>query len=343
MCLLLIRFSGNQDRKIDWTWKALVSGLDLFGFVLFAPASVMLFLALQWGGVTFAWDSATVIGLLCGAGAVIILFVAWERHHGEKAMIPPAFITRRIIAASCLTGFFQGGAMILLSYYLPLWFQVIKQVSPTESAVRTLPTFLAQVVFIIFSTAFIEKFLYLAPPGALGQAVSTIGAGLMTTFHPGSGAGEWIGYQVLAGGGRGLALQTPMLAVQAYCEPSQLAVGTALVVWSQFLGGAIFVALGQTALANLLRHSLTRFAPAVNQETVLEAGATNYATEIPSDQQANVLLAYNEAITQTFYLAVGASAAAVFASIAMGKAKIKKGKSKKSEGGVVQEKDKSPV
>jgi Fungal trichothecene efflux pump (TRI12) len=116
--LFLIRFTGQQTRKTDWTLRALVDGLDLYGFVLFAPACVMLLLALQWGGVLHAWDSATIIGLLVGSAVLAVVFILWERRAGENAMIPPALISRRIIAASCATSFMQGGGLILLSYYL---------------------------------------------------------------------------------------------------------------------------------------------------------------------------------------------------------------------------------
>ncbi|KAL9065886.1 MAG: hypothetical protein Q9161_007939 [Pseudevernia consocians] len=48
--------------------RSLHSDLDLVGFSIFAPALIMLLLALQWGGTTFAWNSSQIIGLFCGAG-----------------------------------------------------------------------------------------------------------------------------------------------------------------------------------------------------------------------------------------------------------------------------------
>lgn len=322
--ILLVRFTGRKDQTIDWSWKALWNGLDIVGFLLFVPASVMLFLALQWGGVLYPWSSATIIGLLCGSGVVVLLFLCWESQHEENAMFPLAFLGRRIIAAACLTGFLQGAGMMFLSYYLPLWFQVVKKVSPTGSAIRTLPTFGAQIIFTIVGTIFIQRIRYLSPPTILGNALGAIGAGLMTTFTISTDSGKWVGYQLLNGAGRGLAMQSPFLAMQTHCEPRQLPVGTAMIAWSQFFGGALFVGLGQTVFANLLRDALTLYAPDVNSDLVVDAGATNYVVDVPADQQANVLLAYNQAITQTFYLAMGAAAAGVVTSSAMGRAKTAK-------------------
>ena len=39
----------------------------------------------------------------------------------------------------------QMGSLLLITYYLPIWFQSVKQVGPTMSGVMILPTFLAQI------------------------------------------------------------------------------------------------------------------------------------------------------------------------------------------------------
>ena len=57
--------------------------LDIPGFILFTPTIIMLLLALEWGGVTYRWNSSVVIGLFCGAGVAWIIFLLWERRQGE--------------------------------------------------------------------------------------------------------------------------------------------------------------------------------------------------------------------------------------------------------------------
>lgn len=49
--------------------------------------------------------------------------------------------------------------------------------------------------------------LHLIPPWAIvGSALTAIGSGLMVTFTKNTSEGKWIGYQILAGFGRGAAL-----------------------------------------------------------------------------------------------------------------------------------------
>jgi hypothetical protein len=107
----------------------------------------MFLLALEWGGNTYRWDSATVIGLFCGAAGTIVLFFIWESRIGDQAMIPLSMITRRIIASSCLAMLFSAACMITTSFYMAIYFQADKGVSPMLSGVYLLPSILSQMLF----------------------------------------------------------------------------------------------------------------------------------------------------------------------------------------------------
>lgn len=136
-----------------------IESLDLIGFTIFAPASTMFLLALQYGGNQYAWNSATVIGLLCGAAAMFIIFLIWEYRKGDAAMIPFSMISQKILWSSSITMFFFLGALFCSNYYLPIYFQAVKNASPLMSGVDILPTILAQVLFAMTS-------------GVLGESVS---------------------------------------------------------------------------------------------------------------------------------------------------------------------------
>jgi Fungal trichothecene efflux pump (TRI12). len=146
----------QMDKKpVRTNLKAIITQeLDLIGFALFAPACIMFLLAMIWGGTTYRWNSSTIIGLFCGAFATLVVFIIWILYRGEKAMIPPKIARKRLIIFGCGTSFFQMGSLLLLSYYLPVWFQVVKDASPTMSGVMILPTAIAQ----IFSAVVAGKF-----------------------------------------------------------------------------------------------------------------------------------------------------------------------------------------
>jgi Fungal trichothecene efflux pump (TRI12) len=131
--------------------STVLSNLDLIGFVLFAPAAIMFLLALQYGGSTYPWNSATIIGLFCGAGVTFIIFMFWERRVGDRAMIPYSIFTIRTVWASCVTYGFLASMLICGSYYLPIYFQAIQNASPMISGVDILPSIISQVISAILS------------------------------------------------------------------------------------------------------------------------------------------------------------------------------------------------
>lgn len=107
---------------------------------------VQFFLALDYGGNQFPWNSATVIGLFCGAGATFIVFLLWERFKGDEAMIPLSMMRVRAVWSACLVQFCFFGMVQLVEYHLPIYFQAVKGVSPMLSGVYLLPNIISQLI-----------------------------------------------------------------------------------------------------------------------------------------------------------------------------------------------------
>ncbi|KAK5213706.1 hypothetical protein LTR41_001286 [Exophiala xenobiotica] len=325
-----IRMPAYKNRKANWTFRDVIHDFDITGFTIFAPACVMLLLALEWGGSTYSWSSAKIIGLFCGSGGTFIAFFIWEYMHGDDAMIPLPLVRMRVVYSSMAAGFFQFGALLAFAYYMPLWFQVVKGASPTMSAVYVLPTFISQMASAIFAGALVSRIGYVAPFSLGGSALSALSAGLISTFNVHTDAGHWIGYQILNGIGRGMAIQQPIQAVQSVVQPAMVPTVTALVSWSQTFGGAIFIGLAQTAFINLLKSALKSHAPGVDADIVIATGATEYLAELvakgDTTSRNGVLLAYNDAITKTFYLAIGCALASFVASTGLGKTRVERKK-----------------
>jgi hypothetical protein len=141
--------------------------LDLIGFALFAPAAIQFMLALQWGGNQYAWDSAMVIGLFCGASGTTITFLIWEHMKGENAMIPLSMLRIRVVwCGSVFYGLFIG--MVLTgTYYLPIYFQAVKGVSPITSGVWVLPVILTQLLAAVSSGFLSKYYVHFLPPFSL--------------------------------------------------------------------------------------------------------------------------------------------------------------------------------
>lgn len=132
---------------------ATLKKMDLVGFSLFAPAAIQCLLALEWGGTKYAWADSRIIGLFCGAAGTVAVFLGWEYHVGDEAMIPFSMMRQRIVWCGCLFIFFFFGALMNASYYLPIYFQAIRGVSPTLSGVYLLPMILGTIFTAVLSGA----------------------------------------------------------------------------------------------------------------------------------------------------------------------------------------------
>jgi len=150
--ILLIIDIPDQVIKEKWPISTMLTKLDLLGFGLFLPASVVFFLALTYGGDKYGWNSPTIIGLFIGAGFAFIIFLLWEWRVGDDAMFPFSMVAKRIVWTSCVTRMFYMGGINIVSYYLPIYFQTVKEVSPVQSGYYTLPVVLIQMVFAVASS-----------------------------------------------------------------------------------------------------------------------------------------------------------------------------------------------
>ena len=291
-----------------------VKKLDLIGAALFMPSIIMLLLALQWGGNTYPWHSATIIGLFCGFGGLLAVFITWQLHLGDEAMIPPEFLTRRTILSTCGTSMFVFGSTFVVVYYIPEWFQVVKGASPIKSGVMNIALFVPQILGSIIAGTAITKLGYCNPWIMTGTVLASIAAGLYSTFKVDTGHAAWIGFQVLGGLGTGFCMETPLTAAQTVLKPQEASVGISLVTFSQFIGGSIFVAIAQTVFSNQLVAQLRQHAPGVDPQALLGQGTAGVRQAVSPKDLPAVLNAYNSGIKAAFYVAAAASACAFLAS-----------------------------
>jgi hypothetical protein len=146
-----------------------------------------------------------------------------------------------------------------------------------------------------------QKIGYYTPLAIMGACMMSVGAGLLTILQVDSGAGMWIGYQVLYGLGVGYCFQTPMLAAQTVLPKTDVPMGLALVLFCQLLGASIFISVGENVLANQLLKRLSGI-PGFDRELVTSGGATSFLDALPAGYRAAALSGYNEALRKVFQI-----------------------------------------
>ncbi|KAM3080707.1 hypothetical protein ACMFMG_005641 [Clarireedia jacksonii] len=305
--VLLITIDSSGSVTTD-SFRQQLKKFDRLGTIVFIPGIVCLLLALQWGGSTYSWASARIITLFTLGGLLLILFIIIQFQSGENATVPIRIIKQRSIAAGVWFSFFNPGAMFILIYYLPIWFQAIKGLDAINSGLHTLPLVLALVVANIIAGICTRITGYYAPMLVLSSIISSIAAGFFTTLKVDSGPPAWLGWQVFIGFGIGLGMQQANLAAQTCLPRDDVPTGMALMFFSQGLGGAVFVTVAQLVFSHFLVVRLSYLdIPSLTPDIILHMGATDLRRLVPEQNLPKVLHAYNMAIAATFVVATSAA------------------------------------
>ncbi|KAI4781339.1 hypothetical protein E4T52_03717 [Aureobasidium sp. EXF-3400] len=311
---LVLFFHPPKANRTDTSVQKMAS-LDFVGLLLFAPATIIILLALQWGGLVYAWGSATIVGLFVGAAVLTAIFAFWQRHKGDDAMIPPKLFTQRVVFFACLTELFAMGTVYVATYYLPQWFQIVKGVSPIRSGVMYLPLSMSDVASALM-VGILLPYVGLTNPFILaGTTLLAVGSGLLSTLSTSSGSQYWIPYQILPGMGAGITLWMPYVAIQTVLKAEDIPVATALLQFFQSFGAALFLALAQAVFTSIFTASLkSSEIVGLDLSIIVHAAPADFRNLVPKEDLAQILHAYNQGVTSTFYLGAGLAAAACFAS-----------------------------
>ncbi|KAK4152392.1 major facilitator superfamily domain-containing protein [Chaetomidium leptoderma] len=308
------RAAGGEG---DTVWQRIMR-FDPFGTAVFMPAIISLLLALQWGGTTYAWNSWRVILLFCFFAVLIVVFVFFQFRQGDLATVPPRIFKKRSVWSS---GFFimcLGGAFLGSVYYLPIWFQAVKDASAVGSGIMNLPMLVAVVLLSVVGGVAVTLWGYYTPFMIVGSVLAAVGYGLSTTFEPDTGSGAWIGYQIIIGAGIGISFQQPLMAVQTVLDIEDVPTGTSLIIFLQTLGGALFVAVSQNVFTNKLVEYVGAYVPEIPDPSfILGVGTTSVRTAVDPAFLPGIKLAFNDSLTQTFYVFAALSAISILGAVAV--------------------------
>lgn len=316
---MILFFRPHKDiQESDKPLLERILALDLIGNFLLILAAVMLFLALQFNEQYWAWGSARIVGLLVGSGVTAIFFVLWQWRQGDKALLPPRIVLQRSVAVSCLGAFFIYGTFLVHAYYLPIWFQAIKNDTAIMSGVSLIAYVIGNALFSVIAGISVSKIGYFAPPAIIGAAIGTVGCGLLSTLQVDSGPAQWVGYQVVTSAGLGMAVQQGVIAVQTVLTLEQIPIGIAAIISMQSLGGAVFVSVGNNILQNVLdQASAAKSLPGIDIRAVIAAGATQFRSIVPADSLPALLVAYNYALQRVFIAAIPLSGLAFIVALGL--------------------------
>jgi EmrB/QacA subfamily drug resistance transporter len=118
---------NHRRRKVDW-----------LGGGLLMTSAIVILMVLTWGGVRHAWSSPVIVGMICAAVAVLAAFV-WHAERAAEPFLPLRLLSGSVVPYAVLAGGLTVGCLLGLTVYLPMFYEVVYQLSPSEAGLALLP------------------------------------------------------------------------------------------------------------------------------------------------------------------------------------------------------------
>jgi EmrB/QacA subfamily drug resistance transporter len=323
---------------------------DILGGVIFTIAIALLLIGLTNKGLVdqatkqlHQWTDPSVGGLIVAGLIGVVLFILAEARAKEP-IIPLGLFRNRTYSSSMVSSFFAAFAFFGAIVFLPRWFQVVQDYSPTYSGLAALPL----VIGLIFSS--IVSGLIVARTGRykwlLVGSIALIGVAtlFMTQLNATTPVPiVWL-WMFLAGLGVGPTFSVFTIVVQNAVPFSVLGVATSNLTFFRQIGGTVALAFVGTIFATSFQEDLgpQMVLAGVPQNvindffTAVQGGKIdfNVLTGVGGIGQAIIAAvpsaapfvdaivvardaAFSLAVSQTFWLGVFGSAVAVVAAMAM--------------------------
>ncbi|PKY00108.1 MFS general substrate transporter [Aspergillus campestris IBT 28561] len=302
--------------KGNLPWSLKLRQLDLPGAALLLGATSCLNLALQWGGIVHPWSNPKVFGCLIGFGLLLVTFLGLQVRGNENSNIPLHIFRSRTVSASCAFMMLVQIAIVLQSYFWPIYFQSVKNTSARDSGINLLPLIVSNSLGTLCAGSIASKFGHYVPFMWVGPVVLATGGGLYQLVRANSPRGHWIGFQILSGIGYGSCSQMPILAVQVVLNKPDIPTGLVMIMFFQMLGGALAPSVGQNLFTDGLLRNL-RTVQGVDGAAVVAAGAGGFRDVVSPKLINAVVNAFNSALRNVFWVALATPALAWITSWAM--------------------------
>ncbi|KAI2604970.1 major facilitator superfamily domain-containing protein [Hypoxylon fragiforme] len=267
LCLLLFLDVHNPHTKLIEG----VMAVDWFGTISILAVTLLLLLGLDFGGAIFPWSSPKVICLIVFGMVMISFFLFSEIRLAKYPLMPLDTFKTRSNNATYLVAFTHSMVSIGIEYYLPLYFQSVKQASPVRSGTLIVPMMATEaatdviVGILIHKTARYTEFIW------IGAALMTLGTGLYINFGTDTSIGKIIGFEIIGGIGTALLFQTPTIAIQNTVSQADTSSATATLGFIRNVATSLSIVIGGVVFQNSMAGRHPSLAAAGLSESVLEA------------------------------------------------------------------------
>ncbi len=234
--------------------------IDFLGAALILTTFIPLLLGLTWGGSTYPWDSATIIGLFAGSLASLIAFIMTETRVSNPILPLEMFRIPTFTIANAAS-FIVNIAFLGVIMFLPLFMQLVLGISATNSGFTLLPLMAGLILSSTVSGQLVARTGRYKPFMIFGALVLVVGVYTLTTIGLESTQFGLSWRMVIVGIGLGPSQSLFTLAIQNAVPRTQLGVATSASQFFRQIGSTIGLAVFGTLLTASVGNEIPKYLP----------------------------------------------------------------------------------
>lgn len=235
-------------RQVDW-----------LGMFLFLASTTGFLIPVTWGGVQYPWDSwRTLVPLIvCFFG--MVAFAVHQEYFAPNPLIRTSVFKTKSAAILFVSTTIHGIILWAVLYYLPLYFQAVKEMGPILSGVALFPWTFTVAPGSIATGIAIAKLGKYRWANWVGWFLATLGMGLLILLKPNTSTVAYVFLDLVGGLGTGILFPAMALAVQASAAAKDQAYAANMFSFFRAFGQTIGVAIGGVIFQNQMKKKLLTY------------------------------------------------------------------------------------
>jgi MFS family permease len=252
-----------------------------------------------------------ILGSLLLALTIVscLLALVWQERRAADPLLPPRMFHNRTFVCGIAASSLGALGIFLCIFALPLYFQLVRGTSASESGLFVTPFLLSNVLGNILSSNLARRTGRMRGILSAGFIGGIAGLCLLAFMGPGVPLSFVLAATLLTGIGLGSCMVGTIMVVQNALAPGDIGAGTGSVLVLRSMGSAFGSALAGTLLG--LGFSASLAAAGITQQ--IDLGALRHGSDVLSQLPVQARLALTEGVASTFrnIFAFGAVIAAV--------------------------------
>ncbi|KAL5115176.1 hypothetical protein ACEQ8H_006930 [Pleosporales sp. CAS-2024a] len=291
---------------------------DWIGIFIFVGAMTSFLMGLSWGGVQYAWDSATTLAPIIVGAVAMVVFFAWQ-CFAPHSLLPMSIFYNSSAIAAFYCALINGLVLFTALYYLPFYLMAVRGQMPAKAGLGLMPAvclLLPGSIVVSVLTSRLGRFRWAI---WCGWAVTTGACGLWLLFEIHTSKAVLYTALALFGIGAGMVLTSVNVGIQAISRPQDCAMAASMYGFFRSLGMPIGVTLAGTIFQNAMSTHLTASGLSTDIAHDSEQWVHLLRTMPDGPHKTAILESYMKGFHYVFLMMTGASASALLVSFVIRK------------------------